>query len=584
MNSINKFYQKVLKPTLTSNTKLQIKLKNIKNQEQYLKFLQDEILPLAKAHGYDIDLNKILTYESERAQSLSEKDLEKVSGGRGIGTTLTISALLSFAGATLPTMTATAMKNPDLIEHRTELSNSTVTTTRKISPAELLATLQGDLDKDDDLVELDKEKFDAILQVIKLEDQEKIDKLYSKPFKINDSHKEDDKTANKTAIDSDEIEEWKERLKDDLNCSNIGGIIDAFQTILRQDNPTLTEWFEKNAYSILLEAQSSTTEEYEEDTQNDPEDSAQSVPYNVALENFQSKIINATKNLESQTRKGHAIELNGEVAIVGDIHGDINGINSIVTKLQSWLHEDGSRKVLFLGDIFDRGQYTTETLSKLLEFYLENPDKIFILRGNHETEDATPAEGKSEPLIRDSLEQIRTYWDALPYAAVINETTFAAHAGFPSMFAETDAEKKQACKNFFGSKSLKLSEKEYVTTSLMWTDLDEKITGKTAQIIGSSSRPKYSKECVKCFFEASGYPLRHFVGGHNHDLGPYKQVKLDDEGRTYNLVISSPWLNEHFSNEQTPLGVVLVVRGDKQPEKLFTIDTSGNVVDTSPAE
>jgi serine/threonine-protein phosphatase PP1 catalytic subunit len=68
------------------------------------------------------------------------------------------------------------------------------------------------------------------------------------------------------------------------------------------------------------------------------------------------------------------------IMIVGDIHGNLQALNYIIKQREKM----GLENVLFLGDYVDRGPQGTEVLLKLFQMKLEDPERIFLLRGNHE--------------------------------------------------------------------------------------------------------------------------------------------------------------------------------------------------------
>ena len=70
-----------------------------------------------------------------------------------------------------------------------------------------------------------------------------------------------------------------------------------------------------------------------------------------------------------------------EVYVIGDIHGNLSSL----LKLYKIIIDKTPNKVLFLGDIVDRGPKQIECLIFILALKILDPLKFYILRGNHET-------------------------------------------------------------------------------------------------------------------------------------------------------------------------------------------------------
>ena len=70
-----------------------------------------------------------------------------------------------------------------------------------------------------------------------------------------------------------------------------------------------------------------------------------------------------------------------DVVFVGDIHGQFYDLHALLTKEA----RVGDLHYVFLGDYVDRGQFSTEVVFLLFSIKLNFPDKITLLRGNHES-------------------------------------------------------------------------------------------------------------------------------------------------------------------------------------------------------
>lgn len=84
-------------------------------------------------------------------------------------------------------------------------------------------------------------------------------------------------------------------------------------------------------------------------------------------------------------KEPNLMKISEPVVIVGDIHGQYYDLCHMLEKA-------GSPELinyLFLGDFVDRGIYGTEVMLLLLSLKINFPNKIVLLRGNHESRSMT---------------------------------------------------------------------------------------------------------------------------------------------------------------------------------------------------
>jgi serine/threonine protein phosphatase 1 len=67
--------------------------------------------------------------------------------------------------------------------------------------------------------------------------------------------------------------------------------------------------------------------------------------------------------------------------VVGDIHGRCAQLHSLIELLP---RDESSDKLVFLGDLIDRGPDVPGCVDHVLGLHRDNPDQVICLRGNHE--------------------------------------------------------------------------------------------------------------------------------------------------------------------------------------------------------
>lgn len=139
------------------------------------------------------------------------------------------------------------------------------------------------------------------------------------------------------------------------------------------------------------------------------------------------RIIKMAQTLFS--REGNVIEIQEPVNVVGDIHGQFFDLQTIL-RIGGPAEQN---KYLFLGDYVDRGYYSIEVMVLLLCLKINYRDRVFLLRGNHESRYCTETYTFLRECIykydQEIYNNFNELFDSLPLAAVLNRQIFAVHGG-----------------------------------------------------------------------------------------------------------------------------------------------------------
>ena len=123
------------------------------------------------------------------------------------------------------------------------------------------------------------------------------------------------------------------------------------------------------------------------------------------------------------------IELEAPLHVCGDIHGQYYDL----LRIFEHCGYPGEFNYLFLGDYVDRGKQSLETIALLLAYKIKYPDKVTLLRGNHESSVTNRIYGFYDECKRrynvriwKSFTELFNY---LPVAAIIDDKILCMHGG-----------------------------------------------------------------------------------------------------------------------------------------------------------
>eukprot|EP01012_Entosiphon_sulcatum_P026445 TRINITY_DN31898_c0_g1_i1.p1 TRINITY_DN31898_c0_g1~~TRINITY_DN31898_c0_g1_i1.p1 ORF type:complete len:311 (-),score=29.37 TRINITY_DN31898_c0_g1_i1:357-1289(-) len=158
------------------------------------------------------------------------------------------------------------------------------------------------------------------------------------------------------------------------------------------------------------------------------------------------------------------------VTVVGDVHGQLYDVFELF-KVGGWPPDTN---YLFLGDYVDRGYFSVETISLLVCLKLLYPNRLTLLRGNHETRNISQVYGFQAECIRKYgsaavWQYFTELFDYLSISAIIESSLFCVHGGLSPFLHSLD---QIRCLNRFGE-----TPHEGPLSDLLWSDPEPNSSG-----------------------------------------------------------------------------------------------------------
>lgn len=263
------------------------------------------------------------------------------------------------------------------------------------------------------------------------------------------------------------------------------------------------------------------------------------------LKEFQEKVKLCSKILKEEKTFVTIKKIKNLIA-VGDLHGDSVSTAKYVKGIEELFKKDELDHVIFLGDYVDRGPDSIKVLNTVIDLKLSYPNKVTLLRGNHETKNVfrifsfidenslmNQVNRKYYPLCNKYTDELKAvlldFFNALPLAADIDidspslkktRKILAVHGGIPCRRFSDYASNELIWNSFMnlretnGRIPVDISNEPYVLgTQILWNDFE--CTGVTFENVYNKDRTNgriISKEALENFCKVYNYDF--IIRGH----------------------------------------------------------------------
>ena len=259
-------------------------------------------------------------------------------------------------------------------------------------------------------------------------------------------------------------------------------------------------------------------------------------------------------SLEYMKKEPNLISVSEPVCLVGDIHGQFFDLCHLLEKAGS----PSKINYLFLGDYVDRGIFSMEVVILLLALKAWYPEKVYLLRGNHECRNMTQHFTFRDEAINkydeDVYKMVMDVFDATPLAAIVNKKYFAVHGGI-----SPDLKKIDSLENIVRFKE---PPTDGLFWDLLWADPLDDATANDYDYKENEEREcsyMFGKKPVKKLLEK--HDLMSVVRAHQVQIEGYKMHRWDGESSfPYVITIfSAPNYCDYYSNK----AAVLILKDER---------------------
>jgi serine/threonine-protein phosphatase 4 catalytic subunit len=142
---------------------------------------------------------------------------------------------------------------------------------------------------------------------------------------------------------------------------------------------------------------------------------------------------------EILNQEANIVEVEAPVCICGDIHGQFPDLIEIFYLAG----ECPDTNYIFMGDFVDRGIHSVEVFVLLMALKCRYPDRVTLIRGNHESRQVTQVYGFYQECIKKYGNVVvwrycTEIFDVLPLGALVQNSIMCVHGGLSPSVSTLD--------------------------------------------------------------------------------------------------------------------------------------------------